>query len=54
MSWTLIDTMHIVAMLFAVSAVATAVVAIRRGSLAGGLVALAISLPVGFFAMMIT
>ncbi len=54
MSWALIDTMHMLAMLFAVSAFATAVVAIRHGMLAGGLVALAISLPVGWFALMIT
>jgi hypothetical protein len=53
MSWTLIDAMHLLAMLFAVCAFATAIVAMSRGALVGGLLALAISLPVGWFAMLI-
>ena len=54
MSWTLIDTMHVLAMLFAVCAFSTAVVTILRRDFVRGIAALALSLPVGFFAMMIT
>jgi len=52
MSWTLIDSMHLLAMFFAVCAFATAIVAIRRGAVVGGVVALAISLPVAWLAML--